>query len=112
MKTTRRSLFGIFAGLFAGVFIKAKAAPVPEVFWEKAGRGEFVRIAYDLSVPRDGPFVTYELLNEEMLASLKENPEAQAAMWPTPSIPTGGRALTAGPGRCWKTGFTLDDFAR
>ncbi|KKM88683.1 hypothetical protein LCGC14_1256310, partial [marine sediment metagenome] len=45
---TRRTLLGMLAWLFGG-FGAAKAAPVREVFWEKAGTGEWVRIEYTVT---------------------------------------------------------------
>ncbi len=96
MKTTRRTLFSMLAGLFAG-FGAAKAAPaiITAERWTKPATGEWIRVAYTVATPPDGLLVTYELLNDEweVMESLKENPDSD-------------------PGRCWKTGFTLDDFVR
>ena len=69
MTTTRRTLFGMLAGLFGGFGLGgAKAAPVIRTseVWTKALTGEWIRVAFTATGGQSGGTVTYELLNEEM----------------------------------------------
>ena len=94
MKTTRRGLFGMFAGLFAGFgFTWAKPAAaklLPPTRFHAAEVAKASEAIARLTVASKeathrlnelgvtipgGPFVTYKSLEQEMLANLRENPD-------------------------------------
>ncbi len=76
-------LFDMLAALFAGWgAVKAAPAIIQSELWEQTETGEWIRVAYTVATPPDGPTVSYELLDEEMKVVLKTDGFATARYAP------------------------------